>query len=134
MAHQYRTGLRDAQNDLLASQAGASAKLYLRTGTKPASCADADSGSLLATLTLPSTWMAASSGGVVAKTGTWTGTASGAGDVGHFRIKDNAGTNTYIQGSVTATGGGGDMTLDNITLANGQTVTINTFQITRGNA
>lgn len=133
MAHQYSDAVRDAQNNQFESTVGTSAKLYLRTGTKPANCAAADTGVLLATLSLPSDWMAASSGGVVAKTGTWNGTASTNGDVGHFRIKDSTGTTCHMQGSVTATGGGGDMTLDNITLATSQAITINTFQITRGN-
>ena len=35
----------------------------------------------------------------------------------------------HIQGSVTATGGGGDMTLDNTSIASGQTVTITSFTL-----
>jgi hypothetical protein len=35
---------------------------------------------------------------------------------------------------VTATGGGGDMTLDNTSIASGQKVTITTFTISAGNA
>lgn len=134
MTLQYSTAVRNAQLDAVESTTGATAKLQIRTGAPPADCATADSGSLLAELTLPSDWMAAASGGSKAKAGTWSGTASGTGTAGHFRIKDNAGSTCHMQGTVTATGGGGDMTLDNTSIASGQTVTVNTFTLTAGNA
>jgi hypothetical protein len=40
----------------------------------------------------------------------------------------------HIQGTVTVTGGGGDLTLDNTSIASAQTVVINTFTLTAGNA
>jgi hypothetical protein len=39
-----------------------------------------------------------------------------------------------MQGTVTATGGGGDLTLDNTSIASAQSISINTFTITAGNA
>ena len=39
-----------------------------------------------------------------------------------------------LQGTVTATGGGGDMTLDNTSIASAQTVTVSSFTLTDGNA
>mgnify|MGYP000992978288 FL=1 len=78
--------------------------------------------------------MAAASGGSKAKSGTWSNTASAAGTAGYFRIYDSTGTTCHMQGSVTATGGGGDLQLDNVSIANGQTVTISTFSITDANA
>lgn len=134
MTHQYSVAVRDAQNDQFESTVGTAAKLQLRSGSAPANCATADSGTLLAELTLPSDWMSASSSGAKAKTGTWSGTGSNAGTIGHFRIKDSGGTTCHMQGSVTATGGGGDMTVDNTSISVGQTVTVSTFTITRGNA
>ena len=134
MALQYSVTLRNNKLDQVESTTGTSAKLQIRTGAPPADCAAADSGTLLAELTLPSDWMAAASAGSVAKSGTWSGTASAAGTAGHFRVKNNAGSTTHIQGTVTATGGGGDMTLDNTSIANGQTVTVNTFTVTAANA
>ena len=134
MALNYSTTLRNAQLDAVETTVGTSAKLYIRTGTKPTACSDADSGTLLATLDLPSDWMAAASSGSKAKNGTWTGTGADAGSAGHFRIKDSGGTTCHLQGSVTATGGGGDMTLDNVVIASAQTITISTFTLTAGNA
>ena len=74
------------------------------------------------------------SGGTKAKSGTWSDTsADAAGTAGHFRIYDSGGTVCGLQGSVTATGGGGDMTLDNIVIALLQLITITGFTLTDGN-
>jgi hypothetical protein len=69
------------------------------------------------------------------KLGTWEDTsADAAGTAGHFRIKDSGGTTCHIQGTVTITGGGGDMTLDNTSIAAAQAITITAFSITAGGA
>ena len=134
MSLQYSGAVRDAQLDAVETVVGTSPKLQLRTGAPPADCAAADSGTLLCEITLPSDWMAAASGGSKAKSGTWTGTGAAAGNAGHFRVKNTAGSTTHAQGTVTATGGGGDMTMDNINIAVSQAVTVNTFTLTAGNA
>jgi hypothetical protein len=134
MALQYGTTLRNNQLDQVESTVGTAPKLQLRSGAPPATCATADSGTMLCELTLPSDWMAAASGGTKAKSGTWSGTGAAAGSMAHFRVKDSAGTTCHIQGTVTATGGGGDMTVDNVVVAIGQTVTVNTFTLTAGNS
>lgn len=134
MALQLSVAVRNAQLDAIETTVGVTAKLQLRTGAPPANCAAAASGTLLAELTLPSDWMAAASSGVKGKDGTWSGTASDDGTVAHFRIVDNAGTTCHLQGTVTASGGGGDMTVASTTISNGQTINVNSFNITRGNA
>lgn len=130
---QYSTDIRDAQNNAIETTVGASPTLTIYSGTTPANCAAADTGTVLATGTLPSDWMAASASGVVGKTGTWTLTGqsgAGAGTPGtHFRIK--VGATCKIQGTF---GVGQEMVPDNNSIANGQSVTINSFNITRGNA
>jgi hypothetical protein len=79
--------------------------------------------------------MAAASSGSKAKSGTWQDTSADAtGTAAHFRIKDSGLTTTHLQGTVTATGGGGDMTVDNTSFAAGQAFTVNTFVINAGNA
>jgi hypothetical protein len=85
-------------------------------------------------MSLPSDWMAAASAGTKAKAGTWTGTTDAAGTAAHFRIKETTDTTCHMQGSITATSGGGDMELDNVTIASGQSITVNTFTLTDGNA
>lgn len=135
MAVQLSVAVRNARLDAIETTIGATAILRLRTGAQPATTATADSGTVVATLTLPADWMAAAASGSKAKSGTWQDTsADAAGTVGHFRIYDSAGTVVGMQGSVTATGGGGDMTLDNNVVALAQIVTITGFTISDGNA
>lgn len=134
MALQFSTAVLNARLDSIETVVGATAKLQLRSGAAPANCAAAASGTLLAELTLPADYMAAASGGTKAKSGTWSGTGSAGGTIGHFRIVDNAGTTCHCQGTVTASGGGGDMTVDNPSIANGQSITVNTFTLTDPNA
>ncbi len=132
MAIQLSVAARNARLDTFESTAGASAKLQIRSGAQPANCAAAASGTLLCEIALPSDWMANAASGSKAKAGTWSGTGAAAGTAGHFRIVDNAGTTCHMQGSVGTSGT--DMTLDNTSIASGQTVTVNTFTVTDGNA
>lgn len=134
MAIQLSTSVRNARLDSIETTTGTSAKLQIRTGAQPANCAAAASGSLLAEIDCPSDWLAAASGGSKAISGTWQVLATGTGTAAHFRLLDSTGTTCHMQGSVTATGGGGDMELDNTSIASGQTVTITTFTLTDGNA
>jgi hypothetical protein len=135
MALKYSTAVRNAQLDALETAIGTSAVLKIRTGGAPVSVATADSGTVLATLTLPSDWMAAASSGSKAKSGTWEdASADNTGTAGHFRIYASDGTTAHAQGTITITGAGGDMTLDNTSITAGQTVVITAFNITAGNA
>lgn len=135
MALQYSVTVRNAQLDAFESTTGASAILRILSGTVPANCATAQSGTLLASLSLPSDWMSAASAGSKALLGTWNDTSADAtGTAGYFRILDSTGTTCHAQGTITATGGGGDMTLDNTSIASGQTVTVTSFTLTAGNA
>ena len=112
--------------------AAASGTLTLFSGAEPANCAASDPSGPLATGTLPNPALAAS-GGVASMVGTWTATGTASGNAASFRLYDS-GAVCRIQGSVTATGGGGDMTLNNVSIASSQAVSIATFQITMGNA
>lgn len=134
MPIQFSVAARNARLDAIEVTAGTTPRLQIRSGAAPANCAAADTGTLLVDITLPSDWLAAAAGGSKAKLGAWTATGAAAGTAGHFRVKDSAGTTTHIQGTVTATGGGGDMTIDNTSITVGQTVSVNTFTLTDGNA
>lgn len=139
MTVQYSAAVRDAKNDAVETTIGTAPLLRVYNGTPPANCAAALSGNtLLAEGALPSDWMSASSGGVKAKTGSWTLTGqsgAGSGTAGTFyRIYNSAGSVCHEQGTFTATAGGGDMTIDNNSIANGQSITVNTYQKTSGNA
>lgn len=133
MSLQFSVTVRNARGDAVESTISTAPTLEIRTGAPPANCAAADSGSVLATLTLPSDWLAAAALGVKALAGTWSdSSADGSGTAGHFRIK--VGATCHIQGTITATGGGGDMTLNNAVLAAAQAFSITSFNITEGNA
>lgn len=135
MTLQFSTAVRNARLDAVESTIGTSAVLKIRTGAAPANCGTADSGTVLATLSLPSDWMSAASSGAKALLGTWQDTlADAAGTAGHFRIYESTATTCGVQGTVTATGGGGDMTLVNAVLAANQEVDVTSFTITDGNA
>lgn len=133
MALQLSVAARNAMLDAFETAIGVSPTLELRTGVPPANCAAADTGTVVATMTLPSDFMAAASAGSKGLSGTWQDTsADNAGTVGHFRIKQGA--TCHAQGTVTNTGGGGDLTLDNVVLNAGQQVTITSFTLTAGGA
>lgn len=135
MAIQLSTTVRNARLDAIETAIGASAIMRIRTGAAPANCGTADSGTILATLSLPSDWMAAASSGSKAMSGSWQdASADGTGTAAHFRIYDSGGTVCHLQGTVTATGGGGDLTLDNTSIAAAQAVSITSFSLTDANA
>lgn len=99
--------------------------LEIRTGAPPGA-ENAAAGTLLVSITLPATPWAAAASGSKAKNGAWSAAAAATGTAGHFRLKNAAGTKLE-EGTVTATGGGGDMTIDNTSIASGQTVTVTTY-------
>ncbi len=133
MALKYSGSLRDAQLDRIIAVAGNAAKLRIYSGSAPTACSDAPTGTLLVEMSLPSTWMAAASGGSVAKSGTWSDVGkTGVNDnAGYFRIYDSGGSTCHLQG--TCGQGSGDLSLDNIAIADGQTVTVSTFTVSAGN-
>lgn len=131
MALQFSTTYRNDLLDRFEVVVGTSAVLKIKTGAAPATCGTADSGTVLATLTLPSDWMAAAGSGTKAMAGTWSDTsADAAGTAAHFRLYASDGTTCHCQGTVTATGGGGDLTVDNVVFAALQSFSITSFTLT----
>lgn len=133
MAIQLSTTVRNARLDTIESTISTAPILRIYTGSAPADCATAASGTLLAEITLPSDWMAAASSGAKAKSGTWTDSSANAtGTAGYFRIWDSSATTCHIQGTCGI--GTGDLQLDNTSIASGQSVTVSTFTLTDANA
>jgi hypothetical protein len=100
MAFQLGTAERNAANDAIETSIGTTATLEVRTGTPPANCAAADTGTVVATITLPADWLAASASGAKTILGTWQdASADATGRAGHFRIKASA--SARIQGLVS---------------------------------
>lgn len=132
---QYSVAVRNARLDVVETTIGTTPILTIRTGAAPATCATANSGTVLATVNLPSDWMANASAGVKAMSGTWEDTsADAAGTAAHFRIHDSTATTCHMQGTITVTGSGGDMTVDSVTFAVAQDFVVTAFSITASNA
>lgn len=111
-----------------------SAILEIRSGARPANADTAPTGTVLATMTLPADAMAAAAALSVSFQGTWSDTsADNTGTAAWFRIKrsgDSGTTNTTdkrLDGTVTATGGGGDMEINNTSISATQVVTIASY-------
>ena len=138
MAVQLSVAVRNAMLDVIETTVGASAKLRFYSGAPPANCAAARTGTLLCEIAAPADWQSAASNGAKLLAGTWTGTglaAAGAGTAaGHYALMDSAGTTCHEQGTITTTGSGGDLTLDNVSIANGQAVSVTAFSKTAPNA
>jgi hypothetical protein len=133
MALQYSVTVRNAKLDAVETAIGASAVLKIRSGTAPANCAAADQGTVLATISLPSDWMDAATGGTKSKAGTWTdASADATGTAGHFRLYASDGTTCHAQGTVGTSGT--DMIVDSTSFTSGQSFTVTAFTLTAGNA
>ena len=133
MAIQYSVDVRNARLDSLETAIGVSPVLKIYTGTIPATCADARTGTVLATLILPVDWMLAASGGIKMKDGNWQDlSADNTGTAGYFSILDSGQTQTHLQGTVGLSSA--DMIVDSVNFTAGQSFTVTGFQITSGNA
>jgi len=133
MAVQLSVAVRNAMLDELEATIGQNAVLKIRTGGAPATCATADSGTVLATISLDYNWMNDAGSGSKTKNGTWEDASSdNSGTALHFRLYASDGTTCHMQGTVGV--GSGDLQVDNTTFAAGQTFTITSFTLTAGNA
>lgn len=119
-----RNAACDAIVDLLDAGSGAGT-IDVRVGTQPTTPQDTATGTLLATFTLndPAFGAAATGAATLDVDPAITTTGLAAGDAGWFRAKDSNG-NAVLDGSVTATGGGGQLTLNTITVSIGLDLTI----------
>ena len=131
MAVQWSSTVRNAVLDAWESSIGTSAIVRVYTGAMPASTGTASSGTLLVEYTLGSDWAAAgASGSKTFSSLPIAGTAQATGTAGYYRIFASNGTTCHEQGTVTASGGGGDMTISNTSVTYRQTVNITGFTLT----
>jgi hypothetical protein len=134
MALQISTSVRNAMLDSIESTISTSAVLKIRSGSVPATTATADSGTVLASLSLDSDWMAAASSGSKAKAGTWSdASADATGTAGHFRLYASDGTTCHMQGTVATSSA--DLIVDNGAATTvGQVVNVTAWAITEAGA
>lgn len=113
----------DAMVDRLDAGSGPGT-IQIRTGSQPAGPGSGATGTLLATLTCADPAFGAASTGVATLAGTPLLVAAVAdGTAGWCRFLDSDG-NAKWDGSVTATGGGGQITLATTTITTGLTVQV----------
>ena len=135
MAVKMSVAVRNATLDAIETTIGASAILRIRSGAVPTNIADADAGTVLATINLPADWMAAAASGTKDLTGTWTdASADATGTAEHWRIYASDGTTQHMQGTITVSAGGGDIELSSTSITATGAVTITSFVITAPNA
>jgi hypothetical protein len=105
--------------------------IEVRSGTQPAAVADAASGTLLATIPLPSPLWASYTGGTATAntTGGAVGSANGvaAGDAGWYRAYDGAGTAVLDGSAGTA---GTELVLNRLDVTVGEPVTVESWTVT----
>ncbi len=102
--------------------------IEIRTGASPG-VDSAATGTLLGTLPLSAsafgTW---SAGSATANAITQDASADDTGTAGYFRAL-NSGSGAVIDGTVTATGGGGDLELNSVSIVSGATIDITSWVI-----
>ncbi len=124
-----RNAAADAVVDLLDGGAAAG-YIEIRTGAQPATPGDAATGTLLATLPLSDPAFGAASSGVATASAITDDTSADAtGTAGWFRGYDDNDV-AVIDGSITATSGGGDMELNSVSIVTGGLVEITSWTIT----
>src|SRR5512139_1968069 len=123
MALTYATATQNARANSVGSLLSGGT-VEIRSGAKPTSANSAASGTLLATVTLGTAPSA--SAGTVTMPDPASVNAVTTGTAAHFRAKASGGA-TVFDGTVTATGGGGDLTLSTVSLTSGSPVDISSF-------
>ncbi|MEB5079970.1 hypothetical protein RXR00_29090, partial [Pseudomonas aeruginosa] len=84
----------------------------------------------VATLRFASTAFGAASAGVATAAAIVRDSSATGGIIAKFRMTDGAGADAGWKGSVTATGGGGDITMPNVTVAAGEPVEVSSLTYT----
>ena len=138
MALTVSTTARNAEMDALAAAVGNGGKLRIYDGSRPAGPGTTVSGpNLLVELTCASPFAGSASGGSLAIGSITPAAITADGTATWFRITTSgaaANAAGVFDGSVTATGGGGDLTFATTTMTTGVTVSIASGTLTAGNA
>lgn len=132
MATRISTDARNAAADAVVDLLDAGSDegyIEIRTGTQPSNVGDSASGTVLATIPLDDPAFGNASNGVATANSIAQVQASGDGTAGWFRAYDSD-DNAILDGSVSVTGGGGDMQLNTTALTTGVNVQITSWTVT----
>lgn len=131
MTIQLAASQRNAMAQGLEDDIGGSGVIKIFDAAKPSGIADPDNGNVLAQFTLAADSFTIANGVMDIPSGlSTTGIAGGTGV--HFRLYASDGTTVKQQGSVAQSGG--DLNLDNTSIAIGQTVNVTQYELTMPNA
>ena len=128
MALAYSTTLRNSMLDAITTAVGASGKLRIYDGARPATGGAATT--LLVELPLSATFAPASSGGVLTANAITSAVSVASSTATGFRIVTSGGAFVY-DGSVAAAAS--DLNLSTTTITSGVTVAVSSLVITEGN-
>ena len=109
--------MRSAIADAIDAAIGTAGQLILK-----------ETSTTLCTISLPNPAFGAASNGVISKNGTWSGTISASGTLNTALLQDSGGSNVI---TLTAGETAEELVLDEATLVQGGTVTIDTATITQ---
>lgn len=131
MAYRLSTDTRNKACDAIVDDidaGGGAGTIAIRTGAQPTNVGDADTGTLLGTLTFSATAFGSAATGVATAAAITSDTsADNSGTAGHFRIKDSAGN---IHSDGTCGQGSGDLSFDNNVIVAGGVIAISSMTIT----
>ena len=127
LATSARNAACDAIVGLIDAGAG-SGTIAIRTGAQPTNVGDADTGTLLGTLTFSDPAFGAAATGVATASAITSDTSADAsGTAGHFRVKDSS---PAIVFDGTCGQGSGDLSFDNSVIVAGGTIAISSATVT----
>lgn len=132
MSLQIDTTLRNTRADAITTRVGNAGLLRILTGSIPASCAAAETGTKLAEHTTGSPFAPAAAAGVLSPTIPANVNALATGTAGYWRQYKADGTTCVVQGSVGTSGA--DMNLNTLSLVSGGPVQINSWTWTEAGA
>jgi len=127
MAVSITAAVAQALATALATAVGAGSSIQIRSGSKPATPETAASGTLLVTVPISGSFSA--SGGAITASDPAAADPAADGTAGYFRLL-TSGATAILDGTVTATGGGGDMQLGSTTITTGVPVDLGVPTIT----
>ena len=129
MATQYSVAVRTSQMSQLNTTIGINAQIMIYNGAAPANVGTAPTGTLLVQFAGNATAFGAAASAVLTASAVAGVNAVAAGVAGYYRINTSAAV-AVTQGTISASGGGGDMILTNTNIASGQATTFTSLTIT----
>lgn len=130
MAIQYSVTHRTNAMTQLITDIGTSCVIKIFTGSIPATCATADTGTLLVTFAGNASAFGTAATGVLTVNAVANATASDSGTAGYFRIYPTSATTTNAVMQGTCGTSGTDMILTNATVTTGNTIQFTSMTVT----